>query len=197
MEEGFMLSPLDLIIIAAIGFGMYKGALTDFRKRVAAVAAIVGGVIFGFRLQPMAESLYKDYIHLNMSPGVMVILSFVTSFTVVYVIISTTLNYLSGFMKNPKFQADNALGALFGGFLATLALSIAFIIMGYFGFPSNTSRSESSLYPYVREFSRYTLGYGADVLKQANEQINRYGYDKQDTSVPANNQPTNKPKPIR
>lgn len=192
-----MLSPLDLIIIAAIGFGMYKGAMTDFRKRVGAIAAIVGGVIFGFRLQPMAESLYTDYLHLPMSPGLLVIASFITSFTVVYVIISTTLNYLTSFMKHPKFQADNALGALFGGFLSTLALSVAFILMSYFGFPSNSSRNESVLYPYVREFSRLTLGYGADVLKQANEQINRYGFDKQDSSIPANTQPVNKPKPIR
>ncbi|MCI4671144.1 MAG: CvpA family protein [Bacteroidia bacterium] len=197
MEQGFMLSPLDLIIIAVIGFGMYRGAVKSLLKSATAVFSIVAGVIFGFRLQPMAESLYRDYIHLSMSSGLMVIISFVTSFVVVYVIFSTTLNYLSGIFKNPKFQVDNALGALFGGFLATLALSVAFILMSYFGFPSSTSRQESVLYPYVREFSRFTLGYGADVLKQANEQINRYGFEKQDGTVPANTQPTNKPKPIR
>ena len=197
MENGFMLSPLDLIIIAVIGLGMYRGAVKSLLKSATAVFAIVGGVIFGFRLQPMAESLYRDYLHISMSPGLMVIISFVTSFTVVYVIISTVLNYLSGIFKNPKFQVDNALGAIFGGFLATLALSVAFILMSYFGFPSNTSRQESVLYPYVREFSRFTLGYGADVLKQANEQINRYGFEKQESDVPANNEPAEKPQPIR
>ncbi len=192
-----MLSPLDLIILAFIGFGMYRGATKSLLKSATAVFSIVAGVIIGFRLQPMAESLYRDYLHLSLSPGLMVIISFITSFTVVYTIVSTFLNYLGTIFKNPNFQVDNALGAIFGGFLATLGLSVGFILMSYFGFPSSSSRQESVLYPYVREFSRITLGYGAGVLKQANEKINQFGMDKQTTDIPANTQPADKPKPIR
>lgn len=202
MEGGFMLTPLDLIILAVIGLGMYRGATKNMLKKASAVFSIIGGVIFGARLAPLAESLYLDYLRLNIDPAMLSLLSLVTAFVIVYVVISTIFNQVSPLFKRDNFKLDNALGAVFGGFIAALALSIAFKVTTPFGFPSQRNQQESVLYPYVEGFSFITLGYGADALSKANQRFNQVRNAQEPgqpspNTTPSQNQPANKPKPIR
>ncbi|MEO0897750.1 MAG: CvpA family protein [Bacteroidota bacterium] len=192
-----MLTPLDLIILAVLGFGMYRGATKGFLKNASTVFSIVAGVIFGARLAPLAESLFLDYLRVQIDPKMLSLLSLVTAFVVVFVIFSALFNQISNALEKTNFELNNALGAVFGGFLAALALSVAFKVMTPFGFPSQRNQQESVLYPYVEGFSFATLGYGAEALSRANQRFNQFGKEKQDNQMPANTQPTNKPKPIR
>ena len=203
MGDSFVLNPLDLIIAGIIGFGMWKGAKQGFITGASRFVSIIIAVILGFRLRKVAESLYLDYLNVNLAPEVVGFLSFSTAFIVVFIVAYTVMAQLSGVLKKMNIGMDNALGALFGGLGSTLVLSLAFILLSYVNFPSVDNAKGSVLYPQVKNFSRYALGFGVDILREANEQINRYGIGGQanpgnTNPPPASQQPANsKPKAIR
>ena len=203
MGESFVLNPLDLIIAGIIGFGMWKGAKQGFIKGASRFVSIIVAIILGFRLRRVAETLYLDYLNVNFAPEVVGFLSFATAFVVVFIVSYTVMAQLTGVLKKMNIGMDNALGALFGGLGSTLALSLAFILLSYVNFPSVDNARGSVLYPQVKNFSRYALGFGVEILREANEQINRYGIGGQGTPgntnpPPASQQPvTTKPKAIR
>lgn len=207
MEGGFVLNPLDIIIAAIIGFGMYRGASKGIFKRATTVVAIVIAIILGMRLRGVAENLFRDYLRLQASPEIIAFLSFALAFVVVFIVVTTLLNYLTEGLKKINFTIDKALGALFGGVTATLALSIAFILLSYVSFPSANHAQGSVLYPQVKNFSRYALGVGVNVLREANQQVTKFGVggkapNSSDTPPPppppGETQPeTSKPKVIR
>ncbi|RMG56671.1 MAG: CvpA family protein [Bacteroidetes bacterium] len=206
MEQGFVLNPLDIIIGVIIGIGAYQGARKGIFKRAATILAIGTAVVLGFRFRHMAETLYLDYLRLHMTPEVLAVASFATAFVVVYIVVSASLGYLANGMGKLKLNLnlDNALGALFGGVLATFVLSILLVLLSYVNFPSPTHAQGSILYPKVRNFARASLGIGAGVLREANQQMNRLGVgtpnpqDFPGGATPTPNQPNaDKPKPIR
>lgn len=194
-----MLTPLDLIIIAVIGFGMYQGARRGIFKKATAIISLILATILGWRTSGIARNLYLDYLRLDLEPQLLAFVSFATAFVVIYILASTFLGYLAAGLGKVNLKFDNALGALFGGITATLALSVGLTILAYGGFPSGTARSESVLYPYVKVFAQQTLGIGVSTLKEATNGINKFGLDKptQDNTSPAANPPANRPKPIR
>ena len=206
MEQGFVLNPLDIIIGVIIGIGAYQGARKGIFKRAATILAIGTAVVLGFRFRHIAESLYLDYLRLHVSPEILALLSFGTAFVVVYIVVSASLGYLASGMGKLKLNLnlDNALGALFGGVIATFVLSILLVLLSYVNFPSPTHAQGSILYPKVRNFARYSLGIGVGVLREANQQMNRLGVGTQNpdevpgTTAPPAQQPTGeKPKAIR
>ncbi|GAB4410369.1 MAG: hypothetical protein OHK0039_14710 [Bacteroidia bacterium] len=186
MEQGFVLNPLDIIIAAIIGFGAYRGAQKGILTKSKNLLAIGAGVLFGLRFRSMAESLYLDYLKLQISPQVLAVLSFATAFVIVYMVVSTGLTYLGqGLDKMPgkALNLNNAIGALAGGFIATFVLSVALVLLGYVSFPSPTHAQGSVLYPRIKGFARYALGMGVGILREANVQINRMGVGTTDPNA--------------
>ncbi|MEL6673767.1 MAG: CvpA family protein [Bacteroidota bacterium] len=173
--EQFVLNPLDLIIAGVIVFGMVRGAKKGVVTRANSLLTIGLSILLGFRLRRIAESLFLDYLNLQLSGEMAAILGFCTAFVIVYLVISTLLGYLTTGLKRINIKIDNALGALFGGLVATMVLSVGLIILSYVNFPSNSNAQGSILYPHVRDFSKYAVGMGAEALKEANRQINKYG----------------------
>ena len=57
-------------------------------------------------------------------------------------------------LEKVKLDLNRALGALFGGTIATLVLSVGFILGSYVNFPSAHNAEGSLLYPHVKNFSR-------------------------------------------
>lgn len=202
MEGGFVINPLDIIIAGLIGFGMYRGATKGVIKRATLLVSIVISVILGARLRHIAETLYLDYLQLSM-PGEMVLaLSFATAFVISYIVVSTLLGYLTQGLGKVNIKIDNALGALFGGTIATLALSIALVLLSYVNFPSAANAQGSMLYPHVKNFARYSLGVGVGVLREGYQQMDKYGVGVKkapdnNPTTPAQPSNTNKPKAIR
>lgn len=191
MESTFVLNPLDLILAGAIIFGMYRGATKGFLPMSNRVMTIIISVLAALNLRHLAESLYLDYLNIQMDPQVLALLSFGTAFIIVYMVISTILSTLTNTLKKMNIKIDNALGALFGGVVSTTVLSVALILLANFSFPTNEHKSGSVLYTPVKNFSGYALGVGQDVLKKANQQINRVVIDQpQATPEPNTQAPT-------
>lgn len=199
MESTFVLNPLDLILAGVIIFGMYRGATKGFLPMSNRVITIVLSVIAALNLRYLAQSLYLDYLHVQMDTQLLALLSFATAFVIVYMLISTILSALTNGLKKMNIKIDNALGALFGGVVSTLLLSVVLILLGNFNFPTNEHKSGSILYSPVRNFSGYALGIGQDALKKANQQINRIGIGQpQSSPEPSVSVPsTSKPGAVR
>ena len=199
MESTFVLNPLDLILAGVIIFGMYRGATKGFLPMSNRVITIILSVIAALNLRYLAQSLYLDYLHVQMDTQLLALLSFATAFVIVYMLISTILSALTNGLKKMNIKIDNALGALFGGVVSTLLLSVVLILLNNFNFPTNEHKSGSILYSPVRNFSGYALGIGQDALQKATQQINRIGIGQpQSSPEPAVSVPsTNKPGAVR
>ncbi len=200
MNQGWVLNPLDIIIIAVIGLGMYRGAMKGIFAKATAALSIGAAVILGFRMRYLAEIIYLDYLNLQLDDKTAGILSFATAFVVVYVLVTTLLRYLTAGFEKVKLPFDKALGALAGGTVATLALSLAFVVLSFANFPSRANAQGSLFYPYVREFARSTLGLGVGALKEVSKQVNNLNLNDQPNDgapPPAAQEPNNRPQPIR
>ncbi|MDP5172460.1 MAG: CvpA family protein [Bacteroidia bacterium] len=199
MDNTLVLNPLDLILAGVIIFGMYRGATKGFLPMSNRVMTILISIIAALNLRYLAQSLYLDYLNVQMEAQVIALLSFVTAFVIVYIVVSSILGMLTNGLSKMNIKIDNALGAIFGGMVATLGLSIALILLGNFSFPTTENKSGSVLYQPVRNFSGYALNIGQDALKKANMQINRIGIGQpQGTPEPTIEQlPANKPGVVR
>lgn len=200
MTDGWVLNPLDIIILAIIGFGMYRGAMRGIFAKATAVLSIGTAVILGFRMRYLAEIIFRDYLNLQLESNVIAFLSFATAFVVVYVLVTAILRTVTSGLDKVKMPFDKALGSLAGGVTATLLLSVAFVLLSFVNFPSPSNAQGSVLYPHVRNFARSALGLGVGVLKEASQQINEFDLDARPESgplPPAGQQPNDRPRPIR
>jgi len=200
MTDGWVLNPLDIIIIAIIGFGMYRGAMQGIFAKATTAVSIGFSVLLGFRLRYLGEILYRDYLNLQLASEVIAVLSFATVFVIVFILINTGLRYLTQGLSKINMSIDKALGAVAGGTIATLVLSVGFVLLAFINFPSADNAKGSLLYPHVRNFARYSLGLGVGVLREASQQVNSFGIsDKPNDQAPppASQQPSSRPSPIR
>jgi uncharacterized membrane protein required for colicin V production len=197
-----MFTPLDIIIIAFVIVGLYIGSKRGVIKSAARIVAIVVAIIGGFRLRWIAERFLLDSLNLQMSGEMVVFVSFCIAFVVVYILTNAILGYLTEGMNKLKIGIgiNNAIGALLGGVVSTLILSLAFVLLSYVNFPSQQDRDSSLLYPHVRSFARYTLGTGVGALREATQQLNKIGVttNPKGSNAPAvNDEPMEKPGAIR
>lgn len=205
MEDTYVLNPLDLIIIGVILFGMVRGSQKGLFGISTTVISVVVAVIFGFRFRFWIESIYLG-MNIKLSAEGLAFLSFVTAFVVGYILVSSILRMLTDTLSKINIGIDKALGAIFGGTMAAIALSLVLFALSFVGFPSQENAKGSVTYGYVQSFARYSLGLIPKALKAANEQIQKYGKeyippaedeeqaDSEETSTPAE---SDKPRAIR
>lgn len=205
MQEGYTLNPLDILIAVVIAIGLYMGSKRGAIKGLTRMVTVIVAAIAGFRLRWIMEWLLQDSMRLGLAQQTASLLSFILSFVVVYVLVSTALGFLEKTMKSVKIglNLDNALGALLGGTIATLVLSIAFVGLGFFNFPTADNAKGSLLYPQVKVFAKNVLGTGFGVLQDLNQQISKgggSGPSGDPNSAPSGGEggkPSAKPAPIR
>lgn len=198
MEEAYVLNPLDLIIFAAIGFGMYTGSKRGIINGATRLLAIAAGIICGFRFRGAAESFLLDYMNLNLAGQTASFLGFAIAFVVGFMVVASLLGYFEAGLKRMNIGIDKALGALFGGALTTFLLSMLFFLSSFVNFPSPQNAQGSIAYPYVRYFAQYTLGLVPKALEEANKQVRKYGpqaFPNAPNTPPPGAE--SKPKPIR
>ncbi len=199
MEGQSVLNPLDIIIVAVIIFGMVRGAKKGIFRITAGIASIVLSILLALRFWYVAQNIYLDTLKLQLSSQWILILSFGTVFVISYIVLSRLLDYLDELGK--KVKIDNALGAILGGGIATLLLSVVFVIFSYANFPSEANARGSVLYSHVKNFSRLALGVGVKALYEANQQVNKYGLTRpvprQDQGQQPSTPTTSKPTPVR
>ncbi len=195
-----MFTPLDLIIIAIVVVGMYIGSKRGIVKGMARFISIGAAIIGGFRLRWIAERFYLDSLNLQLSGEMITFLSFATAFVAVFILANAAFSYLTTGLQKLNIGIDKALGALLGGTVSALVMSLAFILLGYVNFPSTADTDRSLLYPYVKSFSRYSLGVAINTLREGTNQLNKIGVTTNPNSpnAPVVDQPTtDKPGPIR
>ena len=198
MEQAYVLNPLDIIIFAAIGFGMYTGSKRGIISGATRLIAIVAGIICGFRFGNAAEGLLQDYLNLNISEQTASFLGFCIAFIIGFMVLGSLLSYFEQGLDKMNIGIDKALGALFGGALTTFLLSMLFFVSSFANFPSPQNAQGSIAYPYVRYFAQYSLGLVPKALEEANKQVRKYGPqafpNAPNTPPPGTD---SKPKPIR
>lgn len=199
MQETWILNPIDIIIVAIIGFGMYRGAQKGVIKQAAMLLSIVIATVLGFQLRYLGDILYRDYLNVQASDQVIAFLAFATGFVVIYILMSAFLKVFTQGLEKIKLDLNRALGALFGGTIATLLLSIVFILGSYVNFPSPANAQGSLLYPQVKSFARSALGLSLEALKEASKQVNQIKINEQplDEDLPPASYEDDKPVPIR
>lgn len=175
MEENLVINPLDILIIAVIVIGMFIGSKNGFLRVSTRIVSILVSFIIGVRLRIVIENVLIDYFNLNLSNEGLVFWSFIIGFVITYIIVSTFLRYLTEALRRINIAIDSALGAIFGGSLATLALSICLYALSFVGFPSEANARGSVTYPFVKSFARYTLGLIPKALRAANRTVQEYG----------------------
>jgi len=197
VEEAYVLNPLDIIIFALIGFGMYQGSKKGIINGATRIIAIVFGLFCGFRFRGAVENFLLNNLDLNLANQTASILGFVIAFVIGYMLVNTLLSYFESGLKRMNIGIDKALGAIFGGALATFILSMLLFALSFLNFPSPENAKGSVAYPYVRYFAQYTLGLIPKALEEANKQVRKYGPALK--NLPSEPPPgtESKPKPIR
>ncbi len=175
MEQPYVLNPLDILIIAVIIFGMYVGSKNGLFKVSTRIVSILVSIIVGMRFRLIFENVLLDYFSLNLSNEGLIFWSFAIGFVLTFIIVSTFLRSLTSTLKRINIGIDSALGAIFGGSLATLSLSVILYALSFAGFPSEANARGSLTYPFVKSFARYTLGLIPKALRAANRTVQKYG----------------------
>lgn len=175
MQPGFAINPLDILLAALLLFGMYRGSKQGVVKRGALILAVLLSLLGGARFQGMFESIYRDYLGLNISGQSMLVLSYATAFVVIYVLANALLGSLAGFLKRVKLDVDSALGALLGGALTALIISVALNLLINFNFPSQQNKDGSMLYQPIKDFAGYAVGFSGQMLGFVNQGVNQIG----------------------
>ncbi len=189
MEESFVLNPLDIIIFSVVGIGMYIGSKRGIFQVSTSIISIFLAIIFGFRFRKIAETIFLDYLDLNLTGQTAAILGFCTAFVVIYILLNAIFAYLKRGLEMVNLGLDKALGALFGGAVATFGLSMLLFALSFVNFPSPDNERGSIAYPYVKSFAYHSLRLVPRVLNEANKQIQRYNPAPYTAPAPPSNDP--------
>jgi uncharacterized membrane protein required for colicin V production len=194
------MNPLDILIAGIVGYGLYLGASKGVLKGMTSIVSIGAAVIFGWMLRPRVEAFMVEHesLRFNLEGQGLVFVSFVVAFVLMYIIVNSLLGYGQKlFSALPGgMSLDKALGALVGGFVVTMVLSVFFLVTSTAGFPSQDNARGSVLYPLVRNFGRQVLGTLPQAMSSANEQLRKYTPPPNTDTNGAPAEP-NKPKAIR
>ncbi|MDX1907765.1 MAG: CvpA family protein [Bacteroidia bacterium] len=200
MGPGYTINPLDILIAAVIGFGAYRGAMQGVIKRGATLVTIAAALFVSLRYRSITRNILLDNLRLNLQAEMVEVVSFAVTFVVTFVVVNTAISYIIQGLSKFNMSFDKALGALLGGFVATLALSVLFYVLRMVvTFPSPENEKGSVLYPVVRDFVGTTVSMGTGVLREANSTINTVnsGGGQQAPQAPPGQPAPEKPKVIR
>lgn len=142
---------LDILIAAAIGAGAIHGFATGAIKQVASLLGIFVSFVVAFNLMhAIGEATYR---YVGASEEVAPLVGFVIVFAIVQIGIIVAARLTEKAIGAMKLGGVNRLlGTGVGAAKAALALSVAFVVLGSVGFPTEESRSTSRLYPAVASF---------------------------------------------
>jgi hypothetical protein len=130
------------------------------------------------------------------------ILSFVLIALVVMVVVTFVFNFIEDLLGKMNLGIENALGAVAGGYLAALGLSILLNVLKPINIPSPTSVSDSITYQPVKSFAVQNLKMALGILPLAKEALQKVDKLVKDDSAkqqpaPAPVQQAPKPTPVR
>lgn len=194
------MNPLDIIIAALIGYGLYLGASRGIVNGLTNIVTIGAAIILGWRFRPSVETFMREYesLRFGLEGQGLAFASFAVAFILCYLLVSSVLGYAKKVLDALPLglNLDKALGALTGGFLAAFVTSFVLMMGSTIGVPSEQNTRSSLLYPLVRDFGKSVLGILPSAVNSASEKVQEYA-PARDTD--ANGAPASpaKPKGIR
>lgn len=197
---GLALNFLDIIVVILIGVGMYRGFRKGMVSRVAAIIGIILSIIAGLNFSTVTQEWLSQRLVLD--PTILTILSFILIAIVVMVVVTFVFKFLEDLFAKMNLGINNALGAVAGGYLTALGISIVLSILRPLNIPSQTSISDSMTYEPMRTFAvenlRLALGImplAKDALMRLDNFVKDEGQNIQEAPEPTQTAP--KPTPIR
>ncbi len=139
---------LDILIALLLAGGLFHGFMTGVVKQVASIFSMVAALIIGLQLMhPIGVSISQ---WTGISEGIAPLLGFVAVFGLVHVGVFVIVKMVEKVIGVLKLGFVNRiLGSGFGLFKAGIALSVAFLALGFAGFPGEETRENSVLYSVV------------------------------------------------
>lgn len=197
---GLALNFLDIIVVILIGVGMYRGFKKGMVSRVAAIIGIVLSIIAGLNFSSAAQDWLSARLILD--PMIITILSFILIAVVVMVVVTFVFKFLEDLFGKMNLGINNALGAVAGGYLTALGISIVLSILRPLNIPSQTSISDSMTYEPMRQFAVENLRLGLGLMPLAKDALLRLDNFVKDEGqgvheAPEPTQTAPKPTPIR
>lgn len=172
------MNPLDIIIAAVVGYGLYLGGSKGIVKGLTNIVTIGASIILGWRFRPAVQTFMTEYesLRFGLEGQTLAFASFAISFVLCYLLVSSVLGYAKKILDALPMglNLDKALGALTGGFLATFALSFILMMGSTIGVPSEQNTRNSLLFPMVRGFSKTVLGILPSAANAASEKVQEY-----------------------
>ncbi len=144
------LTPLDWFILVLVGLGIARGFMTGGVRQVASIVGFVLAIVAGISaMEPVGRVAVES---LDLSPRVGPLIGFMLVFLVVQVSVWLVIQATEALLGAIKLSLLNRLlGALVGGFKAVLLLSLLFLVLRVFDWPSQATRHASPLYVPVAE----------------------------------------------
>lgn len=162
------LSLLDAVLLLPLLIFLFKGLQNGLMKEAFGLAGIVVSVFLAFRYMETVTSILSSFL-----PEYELLLP-ILSAILIFIIIMTLANLLGFVLKKALSAAqigiiDRILGAAFGMVKVGLLLSAILIFLAGFNMPSEKSRQNSVLYPYVIQIAPVTFNAVATVYPGAED----------------------------
>ncbi|MFK7969362.1 MAG: CvpA family protein [Bacteroidia bacterium] len=192
------ISIFDIVVLGIIGFGMMRG----YKKGMITTAIGVFGVFIAMILGAKFSYVFKDFFArtFDLPDKYHTLLGFAAVFLVVMIVLSFSFKFLENLLSQLKLGINQALGALLGGYIAALGLSIILSLLKPINIPSERSLSDSMTYPFMVTFAFDNLKMAGKLLPIAKNvlyQLDQSVRDRmpQENTGPA--QPAPSPTPVR
>ena len=141
------MNTIDLIIVVAVIFGLFRGFTTGGIRQVLSFAGIFVALVVAAR---STEGLGGFLVERGVSETLAPILAFAIVFFVIQLIAYGLARLLKSFLKAIKLGIlDGVLGAGIGGFKAVLVISLVLFGARYIGLPNKEARDGSLFYETV------------------------------------------------
>ncbi len=139
---------LDLLIFLPILFFCYRGFVNGIIKEVLSIAGIILAVFFTFRYMDEAGSLLRPFFTENAGyiPFISGALIFIGTLVAVHALAFLSKKFLESINLN---FINRISGLAFGGLKSGIVVSAFLLILAGFSLPSQQSREDSLLYPYI------------------------------------------------
>lgn len=202
MQESFSLNALDIVALIVVGMGMYKGYKKGILLAFLGVLGVLLALVLGIRFSYVFRSFFAE--RLDLQPEYITLMSFAVVFVLVLMLLTFVFRFLDDLLTKIHLGGvTKSFGALFGGYIAAIGLSVLLMVLSQINIPSKRSVEDSLLYPYLRTFAvdnaKLALR-SLPVAKDALTQVDNVVRDKVPQGggqTPAGEVPSMKPAPIR
>lgn len=192
------ISIFDIVVLAVIGFGMMRGYKKGMITTVVGIFGVLLAMILGAQFSYVFKSFFERTF--DLPPKYHTLLGFAAVFLLVMIVLSFSFKFLENLLSQLKLGINQALGALLGGYIAAIGLSIILLLLKPINVPSERSLSDSMTYPFMVTFAVDNLklmGKLLPIAKNVLYQLDESVRDRmpQETTGPA--QPAPAPTPVR